>query len=169
MFFFEQLNSLIKKAVFVGDFTKKMLDITFNSPGIDHRNSDAYQATVKTPDQAMNLLHQINKEASTHAKNAVKHMLDNISDEATTSKKIKTDEAIKPPASSPLTEQDKNREIVHRLKKITAFRIKLDMERLEQRLSAIRQFNLNSYAAEQGGGASSEQGMPLPSPPLPKQ
>lgn len=167
--FFEQLNSLIKKAVFVGDFTKKMLDITFNSPGIDHRNSDAYQATVKTPDQAMNLLHQINKEASTHAKNAVKHMLDNISDEATTSKKIKTDEAIKPPASSPLTEQDKNREIVHRLKKITAFRIKLDMERLEQRLSAIRQFNLNSYAAEQGGGASSEQGMPLPSPPLPKQ
>lgn len=166
--FFEQLNTLIKKTVFSGDFTKKTHDITFNSPGIDHRNSDAYQATVKTPDQAMNLLHQINKEASIRAKNAVKHMLDNISYKAT-SKKIKIDEAIKPPASSPLTEQDKNREIVHRLKKIKAFRIELDMERLEQRLSAIRQFNLDSYAAEQGRGASSEQGTPLPSPPLPKQ
>ncbi|MGL9720143.1 hypothetical protein [Symbiopectobacterium sp.] len=78
-------------------------------------------------------------------------------------------EAIQPPASSPLTEQDKNREIEYRLKKIKAFRAALDMKKIEQRLSAIRQFNLDSYAAEQGRGASSEQGMSLPSPPLPKQ
>ncbi len=104
--FFDQLNTLIKQAAFAGDFTTKMNDMTLKKPGTDHRNIDEYLATVKTPDQAMNLLQQINKEASTRAKTAVKHTLDNISNEATTSKKMKIDEAIKPPASSPLTEQE---------------------------------------------------------------
>lgn len=167
--FFEQLNTLMKQAVFVGDFTKKMSDMTLTPPDTGHRNIDDYLATVKTPDQAMNLLQQINKEASIRAKTAVKHTLDNISHEATTSKKVKIDEAIKSPASSPLTEQDKNREIEYRLKKIKAFRAALEMKKLEQRLSVIRQFNLDSLATEQGRGTSNEQGMPLPSPPLPKQ
>ncbi|WP_196908316.1 hypothetical protein [Candidatus Symbiopectobacterium sp. 'North America'] len=113
--------------------------MTLTSPGIDHRNIDEYLTTVKTPDQAMMLLHQINKQASIRAKTVVKHTLDNISHEA-----------IQPPASSPLTEQDKNREIEYRLKKIKVFRAALDMKKIEQRLSAIRQFNLDSYAAEQG-------------------
>ncbi|QZN95573.1 hypothetical protein [Symbiopectobacterium purcellii] len=167
--FFDQLNTLIKQTVFAGDVTKKMSDMTLTPSGMGHRNLDEYLATVKTPDHAMMLLHQINKEASIRAKTAVKHTLDAISHEATTSKKMKIDEAIKPPALSPLTEQDKNREIAYRLKKLKAFRTALDMRKIEQRLSAIRQFNLDSYAAEQGRGASREQGMPLPSPPLPKQ
>lgn len=160
--FFDKLNTLIKQAVFAGDFTKKMSDMTLNNARLDHRDIDKYLATVKTPDQAMLLLHQRAKEASIRAKNAVKHTLDNIIHEATTSKKMKIDEAIKPPASSSPTKQDKNREIEYRLKKIKAFRAALDMKKIEQRLSAIRQFNLESYAAEQGQVASSEQGMPLP-------
>ncbi|MCW2488004.1 hypothetical protein J5069_19060 [Candidatus Symbiopectobacterium sp. NZEC127] len=162
--FFEQLNTLIKQAVFAGDFTKKMSDMTLTSPGINHRNIEEYLATVKTPDQAMMMLHQIDKEASIRAKNAVKHTLDNISHEATTSKKMKIEEAIKPPGASPVTEQDKNREIEYRLKKIKAFRAALNMEKLEQRLSVIRQFNLDSYADEQGRGDRSEQGTAMRSP-----
>ncbi|MGL9735150.1 MAG: hypothetical protein ACR5LF_03840 [Symbiopectobacterium sp.] len=67
-------------------------------------------------------------------------------------KKMKIDEAIQPPASAQLTEQDKNREIEYRLKKIKAFGAALDMKKIEQRMkieqriSAIRQFNFDSYA-----------------------
>lgn len=63
-----------------------MSDMALNNPDIGHRNIDEYLATVKTPDHAMMLLHQINKEASIRAKRAVKHTLDNINHEATTSK-----------------------------------------------------------------------------------
>lgn len=167
--FFDRLNTLIKQTVLAGDFTQKMSDMTLNNLGIGHRNIDEYLATVKTLDHAMMLLHQINKEASIRAKSAVKHTLNNIIHEATTSKKIKIDEAIKPPVSPPLTEQDKNREIEYRLKKIKTFRAALEMKKIEQRLSVIRQFNLDNYTPEQDRGASREQGMPLPSPPLPKQ
>lgn len=162
--FLDRINALINKTAFFADFLEKVRDMTLNNAGLDHRDIDKHQATVKTPDHAMLLLHQKTKKALKRAKNAVKSTLKNIINETTTRKRMKTDEAIKPPASSSLTKQDKNREIEYRLKKIKAFRAALDMKKIEQRLSAIRQFNLDSYAAEQGRGASNEQGTAMRTP-----
>ncbi|MFT8210346.1 MAG: hypothetical protein ACMZI0_06765 [Symbiopectobacterium sp.] len=76
-----------------------------------------------------------------------------------------------PDSSSTVFAQNtrKNWKIEHKLEKIKAFRAKYEMEKIEQRLSAIRQFNLDRYTAAQGREARKEQDFALPSPPLPKQ